>query len=144
MHDIISGTVISFDYGEKRIGVACGETLSGSTRPLEIVEVRQNKPDWPAINSIVEAWEPEAFILGAPGNDSKSEHPLTSRIRRFGNQLEGRYNIPVLSVDERLSSVAAKSRADSAAGEPVDAIAAQLILETWLDEYSRLPRNELE
>lgn len=131
-----AGVVLGFDYGTKRIGVAVGQTLTGSARPLTLVKARDGKPDWEAIGRLIAEWQPAALVIGLPVHMDGSEHERTARARRFGNQLAGRYNLPVHRVDERLTSYEAELelRAQGKGGEALDAVAAQLILQSWLDE----------
>lgn len=128
--------LLGFDYGTKRIGVAVGQTLTGSARPLTIVRARDGKPDWEAISRLITEWQPAALVVGLPVHMDGTEHERTARARRFGNQLAGRYNLPVHRVDERLTSYEAELelRAQGKGGEAPDAVAAQLILQSWLDE----------
>jgi putative Holliday junction resolvase len=127
-------SIVGFDYGTKRIGVAVGQTVSGTASPVATVRSRGGKPDWNAIRAIVESFTPEALVVGIPieseeGEDT-TEHPLTRPVMRFADQLHSLFGLPVHIVDERLSTYEARSRAP---GEgPIDAIAAQVILETWL------------
>ncbi|MEW6646713.1 MAG: Holliday junction resolvase RuvX [Pseudomonadota bacterium] len=131
----MSGVLLGFDYGTKRIGIAVGQTLTGSARPLTIVKARDGKPDWEAITRLIAEWRPVALVVGVPVHMDGTEHERTARAQRFGNQLAGRYNLPVHRVDERLTSYEAELelRAQGKGGEALDAVAAQLILQSWLD-----------
>ena len=127
---------LGFDYGSKRIGVAVGQSVTQSARPLETVRTRNDKPDWGAITRLVRTWRPTCLIVGMPLNMDGTEQETTRRARRFSRQLGGRYALPVYLVDERLSSAEAELRLKSQ-GRPdddVDPVAAQLILETWFSE----------
>lgn len=134
--------LLGFDYGTKRIGVAVGQTLTGSARPLTIVRARDGKPDWEAISRLIAEWQPTALVVGLPVHMDGTEHERTARARRFGNQLAGRYNLPVHRVDERLTSYEAEQelRAQGKGGEALDAVAAQLILQSWLDTQAEESR----
>ena len=129
-------TLIAFDYGEKHIGVAVGQTLTGTANPLETIRVTSASPDWNAISRIVETWRPNALVLGLPLNMDGTEQTVTKRARRFGNQLCGRYQLPVHLVDERLTTREARDRlaAEGRAGSDDHPVAAQIILESWLNE----------
>jgi putative Holliday junction resolvase len=139
-------TVLGFDFGRKRIGIAVGQTLTASARPLETVRVRDDGPDWDAIGHIVDSWRPERLIVGLPTQLDDSEHPLAAAVHGFAAALRQRYALPVELVDERLSSHEAAQIAVAAGGrtaphrqsakETLDRIAAQVILETWLAEQS--------
>lgn len=126
-------TLFGFDYGERRIGVAVGQHITRSASPLAIIAVRDGQPDWPALTALIGEYSPTALIVGMPTNDDGREHPLAPRVERFCNQLRGRYRLPVETIDEFLSSVEAESRTRHD-GSPLDAVAAQVILETWLNE----------
>lgn len=135
--------LLGFDYGTRRIGVAVGQTLTGAARPLTIVRARDGKPDWEAISRLIAEWQPTALVVGLPVHMDGTEHERTARARRFGNQLAGRYNLPVHRVDERLTSYAAELelRAQGKGGEALDAVAAQLILQSWLDAQAEESRT---
>ncbi len=124
---------MAFDYGHRRIGVAVGQPLTRSATPLAVLPSRDGAPDWPAIAALIEEWQPQRLLVGLPQPADGAESGLTRRVRRFCRQLEGRFRLPVATIDERLSSWAAKERTGSP-DEPLDAVAAQVILETWLNE----------
>lgn len=135
-----SGTIIAFDFGFRRIGVAVGQTLTGSANVLTVVPVA-SKPDWQAIAAIVDEWKPAALVVGLPLAEDGGETGMSEATRRFGRQLEGRFGVPVLFEDERLTSFSAEQRfVDARARSGMrkkdaalkDAIAAQIILESWL------------
>jgi len=131
-------TVLGFDYGRSRIGVAVGQSVTGIASPLETIKADQGKPDWQAVQRLLDTWQPNLFVVGMPKNMDGTEHQLTATITRFGNQLHGRYGLPVHYVDERLSSREAErsitpGRAKKDKGV-IDRVAAQLILQTWLDQ----------
>lgn len=130
-----TGIVLGFDYGQRRIGVAIGQFLTGSARELTIIRTRDGKPDWPAITRLLDEWQPVALVVGMPLHMDGSEHEITARARRFGNQLAGRYNLPVHPADERLTTYAAgqELREQGRSGEADDALAARLILQGWMD-----------
>ena len=132
-------TLLAFDFGLKRIGVAVGQTRTESANPLDTVAVKQERPDWSAIARLIEAWAPDSLVVGLPLNMDGSEQEMTHRARRFGRQLQGRFALPVHLVDERLSTREAKSRLALAGrgGEDADATAAQIILEDWFSLNSR-------
>lgn len=129
-------TLLGFDFGPAKIGVAVGQTLTGSASPLETLRAIQQRPDWDGISRLIKTWEPDALVVGIPYNMDDSEAEPAPRARRFARQLEGRYHLPVHLVDERLTSI--EARRDYLPNpkriEELDAIAAKLILETWLHE----------
>ncbi|MDO9371880.1 MAG: Holliday junction resolvase RuvX [Gammaproteobacteria bacterium] len=130
-------TLLGFDYGTKHIGVAVGQQITHTATALETLALRHNRPDWSAITRLVAEWQPQAFLVGVPLNRDGSENPVTRAARRFGHQLHGRYQLPVHSIDERLSSHAAADLMENApvrkARGDVDKFAAQIILQTWLN-----------
>ncbi|MES9960673.1 MAG: Holliday junction resolvase RuvX [Sedimenticola sp.] len=130
------GTLLGFDYGPSKIGVAVGQTLTGSASPLETLRSVQEKPDWEGISRLIEEWKPEALVVGLPFNMDDTEAEIAPRARRFARQLEGRYHLPVHMADERLTSLEAKRQLGRKPKkiEELDAIAAKLILETWLTD----------
>jgi len=125
-------TLIGFDYGKKRIGVAVGQTLTRTATPLETVPVTKGVPDWDRISKIINEWRPAALVVGLPLNMDGSSQAMTRDSNRFVRQLTLRYNYPVYRADERLSSYEAKSRLQDTRN--LDPVAAQAILETWLSE----------
>jgi putative Holliday junction resolvase len=143
------GTVLGFDFGTKRIGVAVGQTLTGTARPLATVRVHDEQPDWEAIGLIVNEWRPAQLVVGLPVNMDGSEHGLAATVQQFAEQLRNLYGLPVHLVDERLSSHEAQQIAVAMGGrsaahsqsakEVVDRIAARVILETWLSQRSGEP-----
>jgi putative Holliday junction resolvase len=131
--------VLGFDFGTRRIGVAVGQGLTRSASALVTLSNRNGAPDWEAIGRLIGQWQPAALVVGLPLNLDGSDHEITRLARRFGNRLRGRYNLPVYTMDERLSSAAAEAllaeqgRYDKA---DVDKVAAQLILQGWLEQQS--------
>jgi putative Holliday junction resolvase len=130
-----SRTVLAFDFGLKRIGVAVGEPELGTAHPLPPIAA----PGFEAIGRLVNEWRPAALVVGLPVAE-QGEHALAKRVERFARQLEGRYRLPVARVDERFTSVEAESRLKAAGAGPrrksVDSVAAQLILEQYFGEMS--------
>lgn len=140
MPDTQALTLLGFDFGEKRIGIAVGQTLTGSVTPLTTLSAVKQQPDWAGIEALLKEWQPDLLIVGLPLHMDGSEQTLTQRAKRFGNQLKGRYNLPVEWMDERLSSHEAESmlqlqgkkRSDK---KDIDKIAAALILQSWLEQH---------
>lgn len=126
--------LLGFDFGTRRIGVAVGQRVTGTARPLATIQVRQDRPDWDAIAALMAAWRPEAAVVGLPLNMDGSEQVITARARRFGRQLNGRFGLPVHLMDERLSTREAARRLedDGRAVTHLDPHAAAIILESWL------------
>ncbi len=128
--------LLGFDYGTAKIGIAVGQTITGTASPLATLRFKQQRPDWHGISELIKEWRPQALVVGIPYD---SEHPTTEIARlalRFARQLEGRFHLQVHLVDERLSSREARNLITRKLKkiETLDAIAAQLILETWLSE----------
>lgn len=118
------GTVLAFDFGLKRIGVAVGEAELRSAHPLPAVS------DFPQIQKLVSEWRPSRLVVGLPVREA-GPHPLAPRVERFARQLEGRFRLPVARVDERYTSVEAESRLRGVKHKAIDSVAAQLILEQY-------------
>jgi len=129
--------VLGFDYGSKKIGIAIGQTLTGQASPVTTLAMVQQRPDWDGIERLLQEWKPEALIVGLPLNMDDTPTKLTDRIKRFGRQLEGRYRLPVHLTDERLTSKEARREFGHALEKSggIDAFAAKLIIETWLNEH---------
>ncbi len=135
------GTILAFDFGTKRIGVAIGNTLTGTARPLTVLKANDGAPDWQQLTTLVTQWQPVQLVVGLPLNMDGTESELSTRARRFANRLGGRLSLPVATVDERLSSFEARGEIMRSEQRPgarpeVDALAASLILETWLSSHS--------
>lgn len=128
-------TYICFDYGEKRIGIAVGQTLTESATPLETVRVINTRPDWQKISSIIGQWRPDALIVGMPINMDEKTQEITDMAERFARQLEGRYHLQVHRADERLTTYEARKREQRE--DNLDHVAAQIILESWLREQGK-------
>ena len=128
-------TVLAFDFGSQRIGVAVGQDLSATAEALATIKVKHGRIDWPSIARLVEDWQPDCFVLGDPRAGRDAPHPLDAALTRFGRQLEGRFHRNVHWVDEYLSSDEARRRGGQHHGKGLDAVAAELILETWFMQH---------
>lgn len=134
---MLEQTLLGFDFGTKRIGIAVGQTLTKSAKALKRVTYRESQPDWKAIEHLIQEWQPDALVVGIPLNMDGTEQVLTLKARDFKNQLKQRFGLPVYEVDERLSSVAVRSTLFEAGGfkalqkGDIDSLAAQLILESF-------------
>jgi putative Holliday junction resolvase len=135
---------LGFDYGTQKIGVAYGQSLTGTANPITILKAKDGIPDWSQIESLLNEWKPTVVVVGLPYNLDGSESELFIRATKFGNRIHGRFGIPCYGIDERLSSVEAKqimleddSRSKKKAA--IDDIAAQLILENWFSELAARP-----
>ena len=133
-------TLLGFDYGTRRIGVAVGQLITHTVTPLTTLHSHNDSPDWQAISKLIAEWQPDKLVVGLPLQLDGTAQPLTAKAQRFGNQLKGRYNLPVEMMDERLTSHEAEtelaSRKGKSAKADIDALAAALILQSWLDQHS--------
>ncbi|MCD7100402.1 Holliday junction resolvase RuvX [Stenotrophomonas sp. MMGLT7] len=135
-------TVLGFDVGSRRIGVALGSAFGISARAIAVIDVHGNGPDWAAIDRLQHEWRPQGLVVGDPLTLDGGDQPIRKRAHAFARELRSRYRLPVVLVDERSSSVEAARRfaAERAAGrkrrrdaEALDAVAAAVIIERWLD-----------
>ncbi|MCM0045793.1 MAG: Holliday junction resolvase RuvX [Burkholderiaceae bacterium] len=124
-------TVIAFDFGFKRIGVAVGNSLLKQATPLAVIEAPTNDGKFAAIGALLQEWEPDLLVVGLPLHPDGAEHEMSVRCRRFANQLHGRYGLPSLLVDERYTSAVLTQRR----GQHVDSDAAALILEQYFEQH---------
>lgn len=134
-------TLIAFDFGTRKIGVAVGQEITATASALTTLHAAQNRPDWDAIDKLLKQWQPDALVVGVPVSMDDREHTMTRAARRFGRQLHGRFGLPVFEAEERLSSreareVTTRARAAGARGKvrrgDLDPVAAQIILQDWL------------
>ncbi len=129
---------MAFDFGLRQIGVAVGNRVTATSQALTTLRARDGIPDWEELQSLLDEWDPDLLVVGKPLNMDDSASELSRLAEKFGRRLEGRYQLPVEYMDERLSSFEAKQllrdmghRGDYRA-QPADSLAAQLILATWL------------
>lgn len=139
----MTGCVLGFDYGVRRIGVASGNRISQSARPLPALIAQKGQPDWSRIDALLSEWRPEALVVGLPLTLDGGEQAITRGARAFADALGMRSRLPVHLVDERHTSQEASRRfaAQRAAGsarrrdaENIDSLAAAVILESWLTQ----------
>jgi putative Holliday junction resolvase len=125
-------SALCFDFGTKRIGVAYGQSITGTAQPLQTLNARDGIPDWQEIEKLVVQWRPTVFVVGLPFNMDGTESELLLRARKFGQRLEGRLHKPCYGMDERLSSFEARGQLlRGEADAQIDSLAAKLILESW-------------
>ncbi|HXF77541.1 MAG TPA: Holliday junction resolvase RuvX [Usitatibacter sp.] len=135
----VSGTVLGFDYGAKRLGVAVGETSTRIANPLGAIAAEANEARFAAIDKYVDEWKPVAFVVGQPKHSDGSAHEVARLAGKFARRLAGRYRRDVLMVDETLTSATAESelretRTRASSKGDVDALAAAIILQSFLDQ----------
>lgn len=137
-----SGILLAFDFGTKRIGIAVGNTLLRSARPLITINEEKTEARFTKIAALLEEWQPSALIVGLPSNDDGTPHEMTALCRRFANRLKGRFNLPVILLDERYTSLAASAQLNEEGIHGmkqktlIDQYAAQKILQAYFDEPS--------
>ncbi len=135
----MSLTLLGFDYGMKSIGVAVGQQLTASARPLLALKANEGVPNWDQIAALLKEWQPYLLVVGLPLNMDGTEQDISRRARKFANRLHGRFGIRVELQDERLTTTDARARLFEAGGykalgkDAVDAVSAQLILESWME-----------
>jgi len=122
-------TILGFDFGLKRIGVAMGNTLIRQAAPLAVISAQANDVRFAEIAALIEKWGPTRFVVGLPSHPDGTAHDMTARCRKFANQLHGRFNLPVELVDERYSSAVIQARR----GEIIDDRAAAIILQQYFE-----------
>ena len=140
--------LLGFDYGTKQIGVAVGQLITGQARELCILKAQNGVPDWQKVEALIREWQPDAIVVGLPLNMDGTPSAMSERAEKFARRLHGRFNLPVHMQDERLTTYEAKGQRlsegqrGSYRDNPVDALAAALLLESWLATYSEKQTNE--
>jgi len=138
-------TLLAFDFGTKKIGIAVGQELTQSTSALPMLRSRDERPDWEGITQLIETWQPDALVVGIPLNMDGSDNEMTLKAKRFSNRLAGRYNLTVYPADERLTTREAardcydphnKHGKKRKGHMEVDSVAAQIILETFFSQQN--------
>ncbi|MBI4694265.1 MAG: Holliday junction resolvase RuvX [Gammaproteobacteria bacterium] len=129
-------TALGFDFGEKRIGVAVGQTLTATANPLATLPAEHGQPDWNALARLIAQWQPEKLVVGMPRTADGAPHALKPAVERFARRLHARYRLPVEFVDETLSSHGALQAGPRTGGPGLDARAAALILASWLEHQT--------
>ena len=134
-------SLMGFDFGTKSIGIATGQEITGSASPLTSLKANEGIPDWAQIEKLLKEWQPDLLIAGLPLNMDGTEQEMTQRARKFGQRLHGRFGFQVEFKDERLTTTDAKARLFEHGGyralgkSRVDAVSAQLILESWMESH---------
>ncbi|MCL2635674.1 MAG: Holliday junction resolvase RuvX [Betaproteobacteria bacterium] len=138
------GTVLAFDFGAKRIGVATGESLLASAHPLTVIHAESNAERMTAIGRLIAEWQPSLLVVGRPVHIDGTAHEMTKLATKFGERLQKHFRLPLSYADERLTSRAAEAclretgRNSRRAKPLLDAVAAQLILQTWFESPSHV------
>lgn len=139
-----AASYLGFDFGNKKIGVAVGQLTTQTASPLQTLRSLNQVPNWQEIEQLIKEWQPVGFVVGISRQHDGSDNPITPRMRKFCRQLEGRYQRPVYQVDESLSTYEAKQllfdELHLRAGklwEVQDQLAAQLILQSWLNQHHK-------
>ena len=125
-------TILAFDFGLKRIGVAIGNTMICQAKPLSVITAIANEPKFAAIAALIAEWGATRIVVGLPSHPDGTEHEMSARCRRFANQVHGRFGLPVELVDERYSSAVISAKR----GEVIDDRAAAIILQQYFDAQS--------
>ena len=138
-------TLLAFDYGRRRIGVAVGNTLTRRARPLTTLDATEAGPDWAQVAALLAEWRPARLVVGVPYNDGAPGEAIAAEAQRFARRLHGRFELPVDTVDEQLSSAEAHGqlkegrragRRGPIAKRDIDSAAAAVILQDWLDNHT--------
>lgn len=139
MPELGSRTVLAFDFGTTSIGVAVGQEVTGTASPLEALKARDGIPDWTLVGKLFEEWQPHLVVVGLPLNMDGTSQLMTQRAEKFANRLRGRFNKPVTTWDERLSTADAKAALFELGGYKkltkgkVDSVSACLIFSSWYE-----------
>ena len=128
---VAASTILAFDFGLKRIGVAVGNTILKQAQPLTIITAATNDDKFSAIALLVSEWKPDIAVIGLPLHPDGAEHEMTQRCRRFANQLHGRFGLATVLVDERYSSAVLTQ----VRGKTIDDEAAAIILQQYFDDH---------
>ncbi|MEY2666270.1 MAG: hypothetical protein RLZZ384_441 [Pseudomonadota bacterium] len=137
-------TFLGFDFGTKKIGVAVGQLTTATANSLQTLRSPNESPNWQAIEGLVKEWQPAGFVVGISRQHDGTDNPVTPRMLKFCRQLNGRFNLPVHQQDEMLSTFEAKQLLfddvhvnATKLWAVQDELAAQLILQTWLNGQER-------
>ena len=127
-------TVMAFDYGTRRVGVAVGNSVTGNAQALKTIAAPNSDGLFKEIESLLKEWQPDCLVVGKPVHPDGAEHAMTAKTIRFGNQLHGRFHLAVEWVDERYSSIVLEG--ESEMQDNLDAHSAALILEQYFSELA--------
>lgn len=133
-------TLLGFDFGTTSIGVAIGQEVTGTARPLTSFKAKEGNPDWQQVEKLLKEWQPDLVVVGLPLNMDGTEQRVTAQARKFANRLQGRFAVKIELHDERLSTVEARADLFDRGGfraldkGSVDAASAVIILESWFEK----------
>ena len=125
--------IIAFDYGEKKIGVAVGQTSTNTSSPLQIIFNKDNNTNWISISSLLDEWKPDLILLGKPLNMDGSESEIMKKVDKFYKELKSIYDADIEFVDERLTTFEAREILKDEKHDNVDAHAAKILIDNWFD-----------
>ena len=141
MKELGNRSLMGFDFGTRSIGIATGQEITGTASPLTSLKANDGIPDWSQLEKLLKEWQPDLLVVGLPLNMDGTEQEMTVRARKFGQRLHGRFGFQVEFKDERLTTTDAKARLFEHGGykalgkSRVDAVSAQLILESWMESH---------
>ena len=125
--------IIAFDYGEKKIGVAVGQTSTNTSSPLQIIFNKDNKTNWISISSLLDEWKPSLILIGKPLNMDGSDSEIMKKVDKFYKELKSIYDADIEFVDERLTTFEAREILKDEKHDNVDAHAAKILIDNWFD-----------
>ena len=133
---MLQGVFLGFDFGTKYIGIAVGQTITQSARPLTTLTAHQGVPSWEALTKLIHEWQPKGLVVGLALQLDGSHSPTSLKAKQFGHRLNQHFNLPIFFIEERLTTVAARERLKEIYPDPyyqqdVDAMSAAIILESW-------------
>lgn len=134
--------LLGFDFGKKKIGVAYGQTITNTAKALCNLPATKGVPHWEEVQKLIDTWRPDALIVGLPLNMDGTEQPISEAARQFKESLQSQFQLPTFMQDERLTTVEARALVFEQGGykalqeENIDAIAAVLILESWMRDHA--------
>lgn len=138
-------SIMGFDFGTRKIGVAIGQQLTQTASALPELPAKDGKPNWETVAALIKEWQPDGVVVGLPLNEDGTDNEFSKQARKFGNRLHGRFGLPLFTVNEHLSSYDARDQIQQYSGRAaksgrlIDSVAAVLIIETWFAEHETSP-----
>lgn len=133
--------LLCFDFGMRKIGVAVGQTITRSASPLDIIKAQDGIPNWEQIAALIQTWNADTLVVGIPFNLDGSDQPITHATRKFARRLENHFHLPVLMIDERLTTKVARQAVQQIYADDkkiaIDSYAAKIILESWFRKMEK-------